>query len=77
MEAANGPVEYAQKISVLLEDACYPVANAALKIATVLLEHRLNGQISSVLEAAQRVAEYGSELMPPEQTEQELEGTRQ
>ncbi len=62
---ANSPVEYAQKISVLLEDACHPVANAALKIAAVLLEHRLNGQVSNVLDAAQRAAECGSELMPP------------
>jgi hypothetical protein len=70
MEAVNNdPVEYAQKIVDLLADVCYPVANSALKIADVLLEHQLNVQKSSFLEAGLRAVGYQSVETPPEQIE--------
>ena len=61
METVSNPVEYAQKIVDLLADACYPVANSALKIARVLLEHRLKDEMSAVLAAGLPAAESGSE----------------
>ena len=67
METVNDPVRYAQEIVDLLEDACYPVANSALKIADVLLHHRLKVEMSVVLAAGRQAAEYQNAETPPVQ----------
>ena len=67
MEAVDSPIEYAQKIIDLVADACYPVAESALKIASVLLECRLNVEMSAVFSTAPSAVESESEEMPPAQ----------
>jgi len=60
----NDPIECAQRITDLLADVCYPVAKYSLEIAGILLNHRLNGQMSAVLAAGIPAAEHGSAPTP-------------
>ena len=49
----QAPIEYAVKITALLKDTDMPTASSAIRIATVLLDHKASADASAALETAQ------------------------